>query len=237
MLMLFMAVSLGEMVISGLWLPAYYRYSIPLFRKEYPLTTMPDLAGKIPELEQKLKRSMWRPAIVFRALDSGDIAFRNKFGTRNAMSGLVRLEPNQGRMRISGNLYWTFLLMPFLFLFMMVSSPSPSIMFLVILLLMFVLTFAMQRYQYGKIAAVVAETAVSAPSFSPNPVDELTQYAPKPERILSEPQKTVSYNPELDAYKPPTPQTGLSNTEMGLIIVLMALVAMGCVAGILLFGS
>ncbi len=238
MIGLIVLVSLAEMAISSMWLPAYFQYAIPLFRKEYPLTMMPDLVGQIPELEQKLKRSAWRPSIVFRALNANEIAFRNKFGTRNAMSGLIRLEPNQSRMRISGHLYWTFFLTPLLFLVMMFMFPISGF-FLLFILAMFVMTFGMQRHQYGKIAAVIAETAVSTSlgqSVSAQNSVEPSQYEPKLERILNKPLETVSYNPEFDPYKTPKPQTGLSNTEIALIIVLMALVAMGCVAGILLFG-
>lgn len=234
MIGLIVVASLGEMAVSSLWWPAYYQYAIPLFRKEYPLTTMPDLASKIPELEQKLKRSMWRPSIVFRALDGGDIAFRNNFGSRNAMSGLIRLEPNQGKMRISGHLYWTFFLTPLLFFVMVFVFPI-SAFFLLFLLAIFVMTFGIQRYQYGKIAAVIAETAVSAEPATHTDF-ESTLNEPKQEPLINQPIQTVTYEPELDGYKPPKSQSGLSNTEMGLIVVLMALLAMGCVAAILLFG-
>lgn len=234
--------SMAEMVISSMWLPAYYQYAIPLFRKEYPLTMMPDLAAQIPELEQKLKRSAWRPSIVFRALNANEIAFRNKFGTRNAMSGLIRLEPNQGRMRISGHLYWTFFLTPILFLVMMLMFPI-SAFFLLFILVIFVMTFGMQRYQYGKIAAVIAETAVSTSSIQTVFTEPITQpdrdsilYEPKPEPLVNHSIQPVTYEPELDGYKPVKTQSGLNNTEMVLIVVLMALLAMGCVAAILLFG-
>jgi hypothetical protein len=230
MIGLIIIASLGEMAVSSLWLPAYYQYAIPLFRKEYPLMTVPDLAAQIPELEQKLKRSAWRPSIVFRALNANEIAFRNKFGNRNAMSGLIRLEPNQGRMRISGHLYWTFFLMPILFLVMMFVFPFSGF-FLLFMLAVFVMTFGMQRYQYGKIAAVIAETAVST-SLVQSVSVEPTNLNP----TLYEPRETVSYKPEYDPFTTEKSKSGLNNTEMILIIVLMALVAMGAVAAILLFG-
>lgn len=230
--------SLAEMAISSMWLPAYYRFAIPLFRKEYSLTTMPDLAARIPELEQKLKRSAWRPSIVFRALDGNDIAFRNKFGTRNAMSGLIRLEPNQGRMRVSGHLYWTFFLTPLLF-FMMVLLFPISPFFLLFMLAIFVMTFGMQRYQYGKIAAVIAETAVSAnamQTLSTTPKLDSNPEWQESEPFLEKPVETISYEPEYAPFTTTKPKSGINNTEMVLIIVLVALVAMGVVAGILLFG-
>lgn len=232
MIGLIVVASLAESALSGMWIPAYYQVAIPLFRKEYPLTTMPDLVANIPELEQKLKRSAWRPSIVFRALNPNEIAFRNKFGTRNAMSGLVRLEPNQGRMRISGHLYWTFFLTPLLFLMMVLIFPI-SAFFLLFLLAIFVMTFGMQRYQYGKIAAVIAETAVSA---KPMRQDDFEPTHYQPEITSKQPIDPVTYEPEFDTYKPAKPQSGLSNTEMVLIVTLMALVTIGCIAAFLLFG-
>jgi hypothetical protein len=226
--------SFGEMAISGMWLPAYFRYGIPLFRQEYPLAAMPDLAAKIPELEQRLKRSMWRPAIVFRALNANEIAFRNNFGSRNAMSGLIRLEPNQGRMRISGNLYWTYLLIPFLFV-SIVAMGGITVIFLVIMLVIFVMTFGMQRYHYAQIAAVIAATAVIAP-----PTLQTDLGAPanqsKFQPGTDKPIQPITYEPDIDTYRPATPQTGLSNTEIILLVVLAALLVIGAAAAFLLFG-
>lgn len=215
---LIVAFSLGEMTISYLWLPAYFRYSLPLFRKEYPLTTMPDLAAQIPELEQKLKRSGGRSSIVFRALDTHEIAFRNKFGTRDGMSGLIRLEPNRGRMRISGNLYWSILLMPFM-VFALASSSSFPIFFAIFILAIFSMTFVRQRYQYKKIAAVIMATAVTAPPATP----KTTQF------------DAQSYDPVLYDPHANKPKSGMTNVELTLIIVLMAVVTMAVVVGILLF--
>jgi hypothetical protein len=231
------AASFGEMAVSGMWLPAYYRYGIPLFRKEYPLTTMPNLAAKIPELEQKLKRSAWRPAVVFRELDKNEIAFRNSFGSKNPLSGLVRLEPSQGRMRISGHLHWTFFLTPLLFFVIFLSSGIP-ILFLVFLLVIFMMTFAVQRYNYAKIAEVVAETAVSA---EPSTISDTEShfYESKLEQSFEEQSKPIESYQEYDyePYNPTKPQSGLNRTESILILALVALVVMAGVAAFLLFGG
>ncbi|MBE2223871.1 MAG: hypothetical protein IAF02_20190 [Anaerolineae bacterium] len=234
MIMIVVILSLGEMVISGMWLPAYYRYSIPLFRKEYPLTMMPDLAAKIPELEQKLKRSMGRRAIVFRALNANEIAFRNNFGSRNAMSGLIRLQPDQGRMRISGNLYWTFFLLPFIFFLTMFTFPL-SAFFLLFVVAGFMITFGMQRYQYGKIAAVIVATAVTA-----EPIDTNTAYyASKPEKIVPEESYPSEYKANYAPYNTPnSPQSGLNRTEIMLLVILAALIVIaGALAFIFLIGG
>ena len=148
------------------------------------------------------------------------------------MSGLIRLEPSQGRMRISGNLYWLFLLLPLLFLVMAIISSLP-IFFLTFLLAALALSLALQRYQYGQIAAVVAETAVSAEPIAADYVDA-TVYEPK--QSFDKPIESVPYEPEYDPFTTTKPKSGINNTEIILIIVLMALLAMGVVAAILLFG-
>lgn len=227
LIIIIVALSLGEMAISGMWLPAYYRYGIPLFRKETPLTTMPDLAAKIPELEQKLKRSMWRPAIVFRALNANEIAFRNSFGSRNAMSGLIRLEPDRGRMRISGHLNWAIFLFPLIFLFMAFSFPM-SAFFLLFLAAIFAMTFALQRVHYGKIAQVIMETAVTADPSSWQPVQPVEPgYKPKTTTFDATTYDPVLYDPQSS-----NPPTGLTNVELVLVMTLVALIV---IAGVLAF--
>jgi hypothetical protein len=223
---LIMVFSLGENAVSAMWLPAYFRYGIPLFRKEYPLTTMPDLAAQIPELEQKLKRSGGRSSIVFRALDTHEIAFRNKFGTRDGISGLIRLEPNQRRMRISGNLYWSVLLIPVMFL-AGAANGFISVFFAIFISAIFVMTFGRQRYQYGKIATVIRETAVSAEPLTMNN-SEPSWAEPTPKT----PDQPITYAPDFDPYQPSKPQASLNNTEITLLILLVALIV---IAGVLAF--
>ncbi len=232
MIITIVALSLGELLISALWLPAYFRYRLPLFRKEYPLTTMPDVAAIIPELEQKLKRSLGRPAIVFRALNANEIAFRNNFGSRNAMSGLIRLQPDQGRMCISGHLYWSFFLLPLIFLLVLFSFPVPAFFF-VFLAGGFMIGSAIQRVQYGKIAQVIVETAVSTdPSAwqSPKPVEQT--YQPQITKFDATPYDPVLYDPQNNK-----PQTGISNVELILLLVLVVLIISAGVVAFLFFSG
>jgi len=192
---------------------------------------MPDLAAKIPELEQKLKRSMWRPAIVFRALNEHEIAFRNNFGSRNAMSGLIRLEPSQGRIRISGNLYWMFFMLPFLFLFLGSLLMSMNIGFMVFMLAIILVTVIQQRYQYGQIAAVIVATAVSAPS-STWQTPEIGGYTPQTTEFNPKSYEPILYDPQSKK-----PQTGLTNVEVALIIILGSLIIIACAAAFLFFSG
>ena len=190
---------------------------------------IPDLAAKIPELELKLTHTMWRPSIVFRALNENEIAFRNIFGSRNAMTGLIRLDHKQGKMHISGHMYWLVFAFPMMAILFIFVEPM-FVFFLVIMLGMFVLVFGIQRYHYSQIAKVIEETAVSAKPVINNYL-EPTLYEPKPE-----PTETVNYNPEFDPYKPAKSQSGLNDTEIVLLVVLVALVIVGAVMAFLLLG-
>ncbi len=221
-------ISVGEMMISGFWLPIYYQYGVPLFRKEYSLMTMPDLAAKIPELEQKLKRSFWRPSVVFRVLNKNEIAFRNNFGSKNALSGLIRLDLNRGRIYVTGHLYWTLLLfLPLIFILIGISSPMPMpLFFLLFLLAIFAINFGMQRYHYTQIAAVIMETAVAVPLDShSSPTSYEFDYP------VGKPIETVPYESEYMPHDPLKSQSGLNN---GMIILLALLVALG-IAGAVVF--
>ena len=220
-------ISVGEMMISGFWLPIYYQYGVPLFRKEYSLMAMPDLAAKIPELEQKLKRSFWRPSVVFHVLNKNEIAFRNNFGSKNALSGLIRLDPNRGRMYVTGHLYWTLLLSPFILILIGISSPmSMQIFFLLFLLIIFTISFGMQRYHYTQIAAIIMETAVAKPLDNHStPTSYAFDYP------VEKPIETVLYEPEYMPHDPLKPQSGLNT---GMIVLLALFVALG-IAGAVAF--
>ncbi len=219
-------ISIGEMMISGFWLPIYYQYGVPLFRKEYSLMTMPDLAAKIPELEQKLKRSFWRPSVVFRVLNKNEIAFRNNFGSKNPLSGLIRLDPNQGRMYVTGHLYWTLLLFPFMFVLISISSPMPMpIFFLLFLLIIFAINFGMQRYHYKQIAMIIMKTAVAMPLDNhSSPTPYAVDYP------VEKPIEAALYEPEYMPHDPLKSQSGLNNGMMILLALFVALGIAGAVA-------
>jgi hypothetical protein len=225
LLVVFVGVSVAELFVAGLWLPFYFRFGIPLFRQSYPMTYKPDLAAKIPELEQTLKRSMWRPSIVFRPLNNHEIAFRYKFGSRNnPVAGLISLEPAQGRMTITGNLYWTYLFMPLLFLSFPAWGGRMTGLFFLFVIGIMIFTIGLQRYHYSQIAATIVETAVSAGSIS--------EQEAEPVLYKSAPAEPNWYEPE-----PLKPQSGLTNVEQILIIVLAALIIFAGVAAFLLSGG
>ncbi|MBK8987311.1 MAG: hypothetical protein IPM39_14750 [Chloroflexi bacterium] len=214
--------AISEFLLSSFWAPVYFRYGIPLLRRSYTVPADLDLAAQIPHLETSLPRTWWRPGVVFRALSPTELAFRHRFGTRNPLQGLVRLEPGHGRMTITGYLYSFYLVFPFLILFFVLVAGVPWL-FLLFMAAVFAFTFGLQRRHYAQIADIIAATvgaqpavgtAVSRPSFPP----QSTPYKPD--------SQTTPWSPETnDPFAPKTssPGAGLSNLELLLIALLVVL--------------
>ena len=218
-ILLIVLVSVGELILSAVWAPFYFRLGIPLLRRRYTLPADLDLAAQIPLLEQNLRRSWSRPAIVFRQLSPTEIAFRNNFGSRNPLQGLVRLEPGHGRMTISGHLYYSYFFFPLFILPILLGGAVP-ILFLLFFAAIFAFIFVTQYRHYAQIAGVIAataggqkagETAVSFPDVNSQPGSHTT----------SEAWSTSAYDPFASA--PSTPSTGFSKVEMVLLAILAVL--------------
>lgn len=220
--------SLAELLLSSLWAPFYYRYGLPLLRRTYGLPANPNIAAQIPRLEQNLRGSWWRPRVVFRALSPTELAFRNNFGSRNPMQGLVRLEPAHGRMTISGYLYSSYLLFfPLFFVFVLANEAIPAL-FLVFMLGILLFSVLYQRRQYEQIARIIAATLET--NLSQESWEETETAVPppaKPTAYLSFDTPTWS-PPDTDPFGSPTaaPSSGLSKIEIALIVVSLVLLVM-----------
>jgi hypothetical protein len=217
--------SVGELILASLWAPFYFRYGIPLLRRSYTVPADLDLTAQIPRLERSLPRTWWRPFIVFRQLSATELAFRNGFGSRNPLQGLVRLEPGNGRLTISGHLYTSYLLYPLAFVPFLLNGFMPAI-FLLFLAAAFVFAIGMQRRHYEQIASVIAETLGGQrgddTAVSPTPLS----FPQNP--VTYKPGKQETWSPETNdpfAPTPRSPNAGLSKIELLLIVVLVVLAA------------
>lgn len=211
--MLLVLVSLMELVLSAVWAPFYFRYGIPLLRRRYAVPADLELGAAILQLEQNLLRSWWRPAVVFRRLGPTELAFRNRFGSRNPLQGLVRLEPGYGRLTITGNLFSAYLLFPLLMLLFFLGGGVPVLFFL-LFTAVFSLILGMQRRHYAEIAGGIAATLGALPG------GDTAVSSPPRTTNLPEAWAGSAYDP-LATNKP---QTGLSRLELALIVILLALV-------------
>lgn len=227
---LLIVTSLGELMLSSLWAPFYYRHGIPLLRRTYTLPANLNIDAQIPRLEQNLRGSWWRPRVVFRALSPTELAFRNNFGSRNPMQGLVRLEPAHGRMTISGYLYSSYLLIfPLLFAFVLGIGGLPVLFFIFMLgILLFSVLY--QRRQYEQIARIIAATLeTNADKESWAEKETAVPSAPPPAKPTAypsfEPPKWSPPDTDPFGSAPATPTSGLSKIEIVLIVVSLVLMA------------
>ena len=152
------ALSMGELLLAWLWVPAYYRFGIPMYQVSFKLSEAPaDMSALIPKLESALPRTMWNRAVIFRSLDVQELAFRNQLGSRNApVHGRIHFDPYNYELVITGYFYWAMLLLPLLFIGFFLSDGFFLLMgaFFVLVL---GLNIVMLRSSYGRISNVVQE--------------------------------------------------------------------------------
>ena len=156
---LVLIVAVGEMIMSLAWTPSYYHFGIPLFSTTIRISNELDFASYIPELEQKLKRSWWRPDIVLKQLAPDEFAFRHKWSSRNPVCGLIRIDTLTGKLSLTGHLYWSLLVI--LVVISIIAFTEGFLAFAIpIFLLVGGLNFLIQRNSYTQIAKII-ETAVA----------------------------------------------------------------------------
>lgn len=100
-----------EQIFAMAWVPFYFRVGIPLVSKSYRTPLMFELGPHKAVLEHALQRGWFRPQIVFKSFNKDEFGFRNTFTSRSQVNGIVRVEPSNGRLTITGNLSWSFLML------------------------------------------------------------------------------------------------------------------------------
>lgn len=179
-------IAIGEFVLSAFWVPIYFRFGLPLYRRNFQLPPTPtDLGQYIVTLESQLTRSWWQGAVVFRALGPHELAFRQHMvkNSRNALHGRVLFDPLSNQLSITGYFYWTLLFFPLAFLAMGFFDLFflPFIAFFVFILL---INIAQQRRSYQRVATAVQNTLSATPwhdaTPEPPPYDP---FAPSPNKL------------------------------------------------------
>ncbi|MCL4266365.1 MAG: hypothetical protein KJ069_24385 [Anaerolineae bacterium] len=197
-------IAIGEFILSAFWVPFYFRFGLPLYRRNFQLPPTPtDLGQHIPTLESQLPRSWWQGAVVFRALGPHELAFRQHMikNSRNALHGRVLFDPLSNQLSITGYFYWTLLFFPLAFLAMGFFELFflPFIAFFVFILL---INITQQRRSYQRVATAVQNTLSATPwhdaAHEPTSYDP---FAPSPNKL-----------------------PGLSTTELMLMVVLLMMV-------------
>lgn len=156
---------IGDFILSTFWVPFYYRFGIPLFRRTFKLIDAPsDLEKHIPSLEAQLQPSWGRAGVVFRAISTNELAFRHslKRNSRNVVHGRVHYDAFNQQLTMTGHLYFPLLLFPFFALPFTYVDPF-NIMFFVVAILIVIINGVMQRSNYGRIAAALEKTLQITP--------------------------------------------------------------------------
>ena len=97
-----------EQFLSGLWVPAYFRYGIPLFRRSFSDFGRPPFEIEADTLTKKVGHTFWLTSVFFNSLGPGEIAFRQaKFTLYTpVMHGIIRHNRNDGVVTITGYANW-----------------------------------------------------------------------------------------------------------------------------------
>ncbi len=124
------------------------------------MNSIGNLEPHIVELEGQLPRTWQRAAIVFKALSSNELAFRQKFGQRrNATYGLLAYEPQRQVLTFKGYLPFSVLVFPVFFIIFLLMGPFPfPSFFLLFLLLIMGFSVVFQHRNYGRIADIIQQT-------------------------------------------------------------------------------
>mgnify|MGYP006921588347 CR=1 FL=1 len=224
-----MLLTVGEFFLSASWMPFFFRFGIPLMRKEFQmLTAVSSLEEYIGPLESQLPRSWQQPAIAFKALGSDELAFRQKFGQRNPAHGHVVYDRMRQKLLFTGYLPWSTLITPFIFVFILLWAPFEAV-FLFLFVFMAILGFGilMAYRNYGRIAQVIETTFQEQ-------IATDSMLTPELQTPLYEPEvyEQTSYDPYL-----PTNQqkSANNNTQIMLIAVLIGVGAVVILVSVITF--
>ncbi len=97
-----------ELILLFAWVQFYFRNGIPLVSKSYATKQMLKLGPFVDRLEEALTGSYFRPKIVIKQFNDEEFGFRNAFTSRYLTSGIIRIEPSNGRITIKGHLPWIY---------------------------------------------------------------------------------------------------------------------------------
>jgi hypothetical protein len=156
-------VALVELVLSGMWVPVYFRIGFPLFVKSFRFSGDSceiDVAALSSEFAGRIA-----PPLVFRPLDSGEIAFREKlicfswFSYTPVMHGLIRADRDTRTVSTTGYANWFPVFFIVLFVSFGLSLPGggPDVFFFVVFpALLLAALYLIQFYRFSKVHTALA---------------------------------------------------------------------------------
>jgi len=113
------ATAIAEIIMSGRWLPFYFRNGIPLYLKSFQVMEPPTLSAD--DLSRKFSSGIAAP-IIFHRIRNDEIGFREKafsfrlFNYTPIMHGLIHVDQSKYTVKMVGYANWTTIIFPIAFL-------------------------------------------------------------------------------------------------------------------------
>lgn len=148
--LLLIIVFIAEVTCSGFWVPAYFRYGVPIFRMRLG-DAAPVAAGAHVGLQQRFNDA---PRLAFKMLDETSVAIRDSWASLSSytpvMHGIIHDAADGNSAHITGYVNWT--PMAILGVFALTPAPLEARYFGVLLLVIFVVTYVIEARRYAKLA-------------------------------------------------------------------------------------
>lgn len=154
------AIVLIEAILSGMWLPTYFRSGIRLFRKTIAYSEEPHTRLDPEELSRRFQRSV-APSLVFREFNGSEIGFRERlfqlclFQYTPIMHGLISIDRGKRVVSVTGYVNWSILVFP---IFVFLIDPELAVIASVFMIAVIGVIYAYQAQLYRKVVTYIGET-------------------------------------------------------------------------------
>jgi hypothetical protein len=169
--LIFVSLVALDFLATNTWLAAYFRFGIPVYYHREALTGPLESRVVAQALQERFKSSPLHPSIRFKALNERQVAlreamFENRAGVRYlpVMHSLVRLQPRDGFLTLTGYLNWYVLAT---LAYLIYRSLAERSFIPVALLILFVLGLS-----YASQASVAGQVSRALPELDPAPPGE-----------------------------------------------------------------
>ena len=133
-------VAIAELILSGRWVPFYFRTGIPLFWRSFPFLEQPTIS---PDTLSEKFHSGFADPLLFRVITPSEIAFRERFFSLRlfsytpVMHGLIRIDQLQHKVTVTGYANWFVIALAAAFIVLHYSFSQLEIHYLPVSLIIF----------------------------------------------------------------------------------------------------
>jgi hypothetical protein len=154
---------IAELIISGRWVPFYFRTGIPLFRKSFHYNGQPAFS---PESLSGAFTGGIAVPLIFHSIGPNEIAFREKFFSLHlfsytpVMHGVIRVSDEQRQISVTGYANWSPLVFSAIFIYMDVSFYVHDVGYfpLLFLFVFWIVLYLIQFARFSKVFRILERT-------------------------------------------------------------------------------